>query len=177
MLGYLNSSKTLSSSTLPFLPRFSSKKAASKPGALIAPHGGELKCSLLEGAAKEDALKRARGLPRINISSRENGDLIMMGIGGFSPLNRHPTIFCFLLNTVRFMNRTDWKGVCEKFLLPDGTFWPIPITMSVDKATATTARRYSTINCTAPAYCTIKRSGVGIVVCTTEGDSGHYQGR
>ncbi|KAH3745674.1 sulfate adenylyltransferase [Pelomyxa schiedti] len=95
---------------------------------LVLPHGGSLKCSLLEGQARADALKRAQGMKRINIASRENGDLIMMGIGGFSPLNK-------------FMGRADWKSVCEKFLLADGTFWPIPITMSVDKDVAKATKR------------------------------------
>ena len=47
----------------------------------------------------------------------------MMGIGGFSPLTG-------------FMTRADWKGVCENFLLADGTFWPIPVTLSASKADA-----------------------------------------
>jgi ATP sulfurylase len=38
--------------------------------------------------------------------------LIMMGIGGFSPLTG-------------FMTKADWQGVCDKFLMADGTFWPI----------------------------------------------------
>jgi len=40
----------------------------------------------------------------------------MMGIGGFSPLTG-------------FMPKADWKSVCEDFLLTDGTFWPIPVTL------------------------------------------------
>ena len=79
---------------------------------LVPPHGGKgLVCCLLEGAALEEELKKAAGLKQIEISSRAKGDLIMMGIGGFSPLNG-------------FMNKADWKSVCEKMLLSDGTFWP-----------------------------------------------------
>ncbi|ETR72778.1 MAG: sulfate adenylyltransferase [Candidatus Magnetoglobus multicellularis str. Araruama] len=47
----------------------------------------------------------------------------MMGIGGFSPLTG-------------FMTQADWKGVCDNFLMADGTFWPIPVTLSADKADA-----------------------------------------
>jgi len=47
----------------------------------------------------------------------------MMGIGGFSPLTG-------------FMTKADWKGVCEKYLLADGTFWPIPVTLSASKEDA-----------------------------------------
>ncbi|SHK17458.1 sulfate adenylyltransferase [Desulfatibacillum alkenivorans DSM 16219] len=84
---------------------------------LIPPHGGKgLVCCLLEGAELEAEKKKAEGLPKLNISSRAKGDLIMMGIGGFSPLDG-------------FMTKADWKGVCENFLMADGTFWPIPVTL------------------------------------------------
>jgi sulfate adenylyltransferase len=82
-----------------------------------------LTCCLLEGAALEAEKKKAQGLKKFNVSPREKGDLIMIGTGGFSPLGG-------------FMTKADWKGVCEKFLLSDGTFWPIPVTMSVTKAEA-----------------------------------------
>ena len=91
---------------------------------LIAPHGGKgLVCALLEGAALEAEKQKAAGLKQLSISGRENGDLIMMGIGGFSPLNG-------------FMGKASWKRVCEEYLLEDGTFWPIPVTLSADKADA-----------------------------------------
>jgi len=91
---------------------------------LIPPHGGKgLTCCLLEGAEREAELKKAQGLKKIDISPREKGDLIMMGIGGFSPLTG-------------FMTKADWKGVCDNFLLADGTFWPIPVTLSASKEDA-----------------------------------------
>jgi sulfate adenylyltransferase len=88
---------------------------------LVPPHGGKgLVCSLLEGAAREAELKKAAGLKKVEISARVRGDLIMMGIGGFSPLNG-------------FMTKADWKSVCEKFTLVDGTFWPVPVTLDASK--------------------------------------------
>ncbi len=91
---------------------------------LIPPHGGKgLTCCLLEGAELDAEKKKAEGLKKITMSHREVGDLIMMGIGGFSPLTG-------------FMTQADWKGVCENFQLADGTFWPIPVTLSVEKADA-----------------------------------------
>ncbi len=91
---------------------------------LVAPHGGKgLTCCLLEGAELEAEKKKAQGLKKITISPREEGDLIMMGTGGFSPLTE-------------FMTKADWKGVCDDFLMADGTFWPIPVTLSADKADA-----------------------------------------
>ena len=91
---------------------------------LVPPHGGKgLTCCLLEGSALEAEKKKAAGLKKIPISPREKGDLIMMGIGGFSPLTG-------------FMKKADWKGVCENYLLADGTFWPIPVTLSASKEDA-----------------------------------------
>jgi sulfate adenylyltransferase len=91
---------------------------------LVAPHGGKgLVCALLEGDAREAELKKAAGLKQITISDRAKGDLIMLGIGGFSPLTG-------------FMKKADWKGVCENFQMADGTFWPVPITLDVAAADA-----------------------------------------
>jgi len=93
-------------------------------GKLIAPHGGKgLTCALLEGAALDAEKKKADGLKKLSITPRENGDLIMMGTGGFSPITS-------------FMGKADWKGVCDDFLMADGTFWPIPVTLSATKEDA-----------------------------------------
>ncbi|MBV1931573.1 MAG: sulfate adenylyltransferase [Porticoccaceae bacterium] len=86
---------------------------------LVKPHGSDtLKPRLLEGQALQDELKRAEGLPRVGMQSREVGDLIMLGIGGFTPL-------------YGFMNKADWQGVCDNMHTADGLFWPIPVTLSV----------------------------------------------
>ena len=54
---------------------------------LVAPHGSTtLKPLLLTGEAHTQALKLASTLPQIILSSRERGDLIMLGIGGFTPV-------------------------------------------------------------------------------------------
>ncbi|MDH5436749.1 MAG: sulfate adenylyltransferase [Gammaproteobacteria bacterium] len=91
---------------------------------LVNPHGGgELKPLLLEGAAVAAELKKAEGLKQVKTSSRETGDIIMMGIGGFTPLNG-------------FMTHSDWQGVCDGYKMANGLFWPIPITLSTDTATA-----------------------------------------
>ena len=88
---------------------------------LISPHGSdELKVLLLEGKEREAELKRAESLPKVVMSSRETGDLIMLGIGGFTPLEG-------------FMGEADWKGVCEHMKMANGIFWPIPVTLSNDK--------------------------------------------
>jgi sulfate adenylyltransferase len=74
-------------------------------------------------AQRAEALARARTLPAIRVTSREKGDLVMLGIGGFTPLEG-------------FMTKADWQGVCDDMRTSGGLFWPIPITMSTDAATA-----------------------------------------
>ena len=91
---------------------------------LVEPHGGgELKPLLLEGSDLESEKERAGSLAAITVSSREVGDLIMMGIGGFTPLDG-------------FMTHADWEGVCDGMRTTSGLFWPIPITLSADTSTA-----------------------------------------
>ncbi|MBU0681137.1 MAG: sulfate adenylyltransferase [Proteobacteria bacterium] len=91
---------------------------------LVAPHGGKgLVCALLHGSDLAAEKERAAKMKRIDVSARAKGDLIMMGIGGFSPLSG-------------FMKKADWKGVCEKFQMADGTFWPVPITLDISKGEA-----------------------------------------
>ena len=86
---------------------------------LIKPHGSdELIPLLLEGGELETEKKRAQSMPKIMMTSRETSDLIMMGIGAFTPLKG-------------FMGYDDWKGVCAEYKMADGLFWPIPITLSV----------------------------------------------
>jgi sulfate adenylyltransferase len=92
--------------------------------ALVRPHGGgNLEPLLLKGKALANEMERARTLRRIKISSREKGDLVMMGIGGFTPLEG-------------FMSFPDWQGVCAGMKMANGIFWPIPITLSTDFLTA-----------------------------------------
>ncbi|OGK79938.1 MAG: sulfate adenylyltransferase [Candidatus Rokubacteria bacterium GWC2_70_16] len=96
---------------------------------LVNPHGKDkrLKPLLLDDPEREEATRRAQGLPRLQISSRETSDLIMLGIGAFTPLEG-------------FMGRADWQGVCDEYRLADGTFWPIPITLSTTRDEAGTVK-------------------------------------
>jgi sulfate adenylyltransferase len=93
--------------------------------ALVNPLGKEkkLKPLLLSPAEIAEEKKRAKELTVVTLTSRETADLIMMGIGGFTPLEG-------------FMNKADWKGSVGDMKLTDGTFWPIPVTMSVNKGKA-----------------------------------------
>jgi sulfate adenylyltransferase len=99
---------------------------------LVPPHGGRgLVTALLVGSEREAELARAKTLKQIEVSNRAKGDLIMMGIGGFSPLDG-------------FMTKADWKGVCENFQMADGTFWPVPITLDVSAGRRRWASRKAT---------------------------------
>jgi sulfate adenylyltransferase len=91
---------------------------------LVPPHGAsELKPLLLEGAERDAELKRAESLPKVMMTTRETSDLIMLGIGAFTPLDG-------------FMNEADWKGSCVDMKLANGLFWPIPITLSASEEVA-----------------------------------------
>jgi sulfate adenylyltransferase len=93
---------------------------------LVPPHGSpQLKPLLLEPEARKVEIQRAGKMKKVPITSRETGDLIMMGIGAFTPLDG-------------FMGRDDWEGCCERFALPSkkGLFWPIPITLSTSEGLA-----------------------------------------
>lgn len=91
---------------------------------LVNPHGGgKLRPLILEGTALAEEQERARSLPRVAITSREKGDLIMLGIGGFTPLDG-------------FMTHADWRRVCDEMMTAAGLFWPVPITLSTDRRQA-----------------------------------------
>ena len=97
---------------------------------LVNPHGSpELKSLLLEGQEREEQIRKAEKLKKVPMSSRETSDLIMMGIGAFTPLEG-------------FMGYDDWKGVCDDLAMPskNGLFWPIPITLSAAQDLADSIR-------------------------------------
>lgn len=93
---------------------------------LVKPHGADqLRPLLLDSEARTAELARAASLPQLPLSSREAGDLIMLGIGGFTPLDG-------------FMGAADWRSVCDHMHLDNGLFWPIPITLSCSAEDAKT---------------------------------------
>jgi sulfate adenylyltransferase len=91
---------------------------------LVPPHGsGRLAPRLVAAEERAAESKRAQSLRKLRVTSREKGDLVMLGIGGFTPLEG-------------FMSHADWQGVCDDMRLANSLFWPIPITLSTDAATA-----------------------------------------
>ena len=69
---------------------------------LVNPHGTDkvLTPRLLAGEACEEARKKAVELPKIQVRAREAGDILMLGMGAFTPL-------------VGFMGRADYDGLAE----------------------------------------------------------------
>ena len=90
---------------------------------LIPPHGGELIDRLATAEQKKDFLAKADSLPRVQLDKRATSDLVMIAIGGFSPING-------------FMGQEDYIGVVEKMRLASGLPWSVPVTLSVTKEVA-----------------------------------------
>src|SRR6266487_2473799 len=92
--------------------------------ALIAPHGGKLIDRVLKSDAAGAAKAQASSLTAVQLSPREAGDLEMIAIGAFSPLEG-------------FMGEADFQRVCKEMRLANETVWPIPVVLSpADEVTA-----------------------------------------
>ncbi len=91
-----------------------------KPGVLIDPYGGTLVDLLVTGDERLKLLEEATSLPSVQISDRSLHDLELLATGGFSPLTR-------------FMGKEDYHSVLDNMRLADGTLFPMPITLTVDK--------------------------------------------
>ena len=92
---------------------------------LVSPHGSsDLKPLLVLPSDMEEAKARANNFKcKIKMTSRELSDLLMLGMGAYTPLDG-------------FMGYKDWQGVCQQMKLDNGTFWPIPITLSISEESA-----------------------------------------
>ncbi len=90
---------------------------------LIAPHGGELIDRLATAEEKQNFLAKADSLPRVQLDERATSDLVMIAIGGFSPISG-------------FMGQDDYLGVVKDMRLASGAPWSIPVTLSVTSEVA-----------------------------------------
>ncbi|MCC0175691.1 sulfate adenylyltransferase [Waterburya agarophytonicola K14] len=90
---------------------------------LIPPHGGELINRLATAEEKKDFLAKADSLPKVKLDKRATSDLVMIAIGGFSPIRG-------------FMGKDDYIGVVEKMRLANGLPWSVPVTLSVTEEEA-----------------------------------------
>src|SRR5262245_33156587 len=88
---------------------------------LVPPHGSEsVKPLLLPEAERADERKRAEKLKKIPLDSRAVSDVFMLAMGAYTPING-------------FMGHQDWRGSCLDMKLASGVFWPIPITLPVNR--------------------------------------------
>lgn len=91
-----------------------------KTNLLITPYGGSLVSLVVTGGEREELIKQAGSYPTIRMTPRQTHDMELLAVGGFSPLDR-------------FMGQEDYKSVMENMTLADGTIWPIPIILTIDK--------------------------------------------
>ena len=91
-----------------------------KSNLLITPYGGSLVSLVVTGDEREELIKQAGSYPTIRMTPRQTHDMELLAVGGFSPLDR-------------FMGQEDYKSVMENMTLADGTIWPIPIILTIDK--------------------------------------------
>ena len=89
----------------------------------IAPHGGQLINRIATPAERAEFLAQADTLPHVTLDERATSDLVMIAIGGFSPLKG-------------FMEQADYEKVVEEMYLTNGLPWSIPITLSVSEEVA-----------------------------------------
>src|SRR5688572_30234439 len=87
---------------------------------LISPHGGNLVNREIQGREREELIRTATALPRVQLNSRQISDLLMIAIGGYSPLDG-------------FLNEADYTSVRDHMRLVNGVVWSIPITLAVSK--------------------------------------------
>jgi sulfate adenylyltransferase len=90
---------------------------------LISPHGGKLVLNMAGESERAELQERARGLPQVEVGSRQLADLEMLAIGAYSPLSG-------------FMNKTDYLGSVNDMHLSNGLPWSVPITLSTNSEQA-----------------------------------------
>ncbi len=90
---------------------------------LPTPHGGKL-VNLVLSADEAETLKNSAGdFPSITLDYRQLCDLELLMNGAFSPLTG-------------YMDEETFSSVLNSMQLPDGTLWPVPVTLDVEQAFA-----------------------------------------
>ena len=89
-------------------------------GKIIEPYGGDLVNLVVSEAEREEWLDKANQYPSHQLTDRSLHDLELLAVGGFSPLTT-------------FMGEDDYNGVLANMRLANGTLFPIPITLTIQK--------------------------------------------
>jgi sulfate adenylyltransferase len=87
------------------------------------PHGGTLINRIVSPEQRQEFLSKADSLPQVTLDDRAFSDLVMIAIGGFSPLTG-------------FMGQADYEPVVTDMRLASGLPWAVPVTLSVAEAVA-----------------------------------------
>lgn len=104
----------------------------SKEGKITSPYGGELVNLLVSDQEREGWIERANQYPSLQLTDRALHDLELLAVGGFSPLDR-------------FMGEDDYQRVLTEMRLEDGTLFPIPITLTINKEELPTRGEWITL--------------------------------
>lgn len=104
---------------------------------IIAPHGGELIDRLATADEKAEFLAKAESLPKVRLDKRATSDLVMIAIGGFSPISG-------------FMERQDYQSVVDNMRLASGLPWSVPVTLSVSESEANSLKEGDLVRLDAP---------------------------
>jgi sulfate adenylyltransferase len=78
---------------------------------------------VVERERAEELRSELQELPSWDLTPRQLCDLELLAVGGFAPL-------------AGFMTRAEVESVCAEMRLPDGTLWPIPVTLDVSEKVA-----------------------------------------
>ncbi len=90
---------------------------------MITPHGGSLVDQILKGEARKKALFEAKKFKKIVLDDEQIKEIKNIARGVFSPITG-------------YMKRDDFESVVKNLRLKNGTIFPLPIFLGVDKRQA-----------------------------------------
>jgi sulfate adenylyltransferase len=99
---------------------------------MTAPHGGTLKDLLVDASRAKEIQAASKDWKSWDLTPRQVCDLELLMNGGFSPLDG-------------FMRRADYDSACTNMRLADGTLWPMPVTLDLPEAVASSLQTGDTL--------------------------------
>ncbi|MGH8671067.1 MAG: hypothetical protein ACREUA_03370, partial [Burkholderiales bacterium] len=109
---------------------------------LNSPYAGGPATLLVDGERRHAIARESLTLPSMDINARQLHDLELLISGALSPLTG-------------YMSSADYNSVLDGQRLPDGTFWPLPITLDVATETAKSLQAGTRIALRDPEGCLI----------------------